>query len=40
MQLCEAVDLSGIGKTTLCYRAKAGWPAWRMFDPPDFHNRV
>lgn len=40
MQLCEAAEKSGLGKTTLCYRAKAGWPAGRMFDPPDFHNRV
>lgn len=40
MLICEASELSGINVTTLCYRAGAGWPASRMFDPPDVTNRV
>lgn len=39
MLICEASDISGINVTTLCYRIGAGWPASRMFDPPDFGNR-
>lgn len=39
MRLWEAVEMSGIGKTTLCYRASNNWPAERMFDKPDARNR-
>lgn len=40
MQLCAAAEVSGIGKTTLMYRHRAGWPSERMFDIPDVTNRV
>lgn len=40
MLICEASDVSGINVTTLCYRLGAGWPTERLFDPPDFTNRV
>ena len=40
MLMSVAAEISGINKTTLCYRAGAGWPAARMFDPPDLGRKV
>ena len=40
MLLCDAATISGIGVTTLSYRVQRGWPAERMFDRPDFTNRL
>lgn len=40
MLLCDAAEASGIGKTTLHYRFRAGWPAERMFDRPEVTNRA
>lgn len=39
MLLVEAAEVSGIGKTTLLYRANAAWPVREMFRPPDTRNR-
>lgn len=39
MPLWQAVEVSGIGKTTLHYRLKHNWPAERMFDKPHPQNR-
>lgn len=39
MPLFEAVEKSGIGATTLCYRAKRGVPADMLFTKPDVTNR-
>ncbi len=40
MLLSEASELSGIGTTTLLYRVAHRWPANRLFDAPDFRNRL
>lgn len=34
MQACDAVEMSGLRKSTLVMRARRGWPAERLFDPP------
>ena len=39
MLLCEAADITGIGKTTLLYRHQSGCPPERMFDKPNAANR-
>lgn len=40
MLVCEASEVSGINVTTLLYRLGSGWPTERLFDKPDFTNRV
>ena len=38
LPLSEAVELTGIGKTTLLYRLDHGWPVESMFKAPDFRH--
>ena len=39
MPLWQAVELTGIGQTTLLYRANNNWPAKDMFRPPNLKPR-
>lgn len=39
LTVSEASRLYGIGKTTLFYRIKNGWPAEKLLEAPDFRNR-
>ena len=39
LPLWKAVEISGIGQTTLLYRHAVGVPAARMFDPPNSARR-
>lgn len=40
MTVAEASERTGIGVTTLLYRVGSGWPPERLFDRPDFTNRL
>ena len=40
MLVCEAAEVSGIGMTTLLYRANHGWTGSEMFLPPKADNRL
>ena len=40
MLLCEAAEMSGLSNMMLKYRVDAGWPAARLFDPPNKGRQI
>lgn len=40
MTVLEASEVFGVGVSTIAYRIANGWPIERLFDKPDFRNRV
>lgn len=39
MTVAEASDISGVNRTTIYNRVRAGWPADKLLLPPDFRNK-